>query len=309
MFILILLALTTASNVTGQPDPFAVGNCGITRSAVTLARSDGTKGLEIPRDSFVKILKREKDQVEVALIPRLLWGCTYQNGVFAGWVRRRDMSREYRASASNRHDSVQPTEPAPIFDRPGGDEIGQTRKNDNLMVVSRRPDGWILMTRELGPLAPKGEDWIQPKGLLATDALEPFALADPLGPAGGDESPFFRRKPGLAPDGGEIVEVLGKQFSSRKLCNGESFEPSTFVTALAQAPLAFLCGPSHDSGSGPSLVTVFSADGTPHSERARREQTDEQEAVRLVRKSLSRFAAAVHKGPTSHARSSDARAR
>jgi hypothetical protein len=63
------------------------------------------------------------------------------------------------------------------------------------------------------------------------------------------------------------------------------------VTTQARVPLAFYCGPSHDSDPGPALVTAFSADGTPHSERVRRDQRDE-EVVALVRKALAKVGAA-----------------
>jgi hypothetical protein len=243
----------------------------------------------MPAGSFVKILARRDEDVEVAWIPKLFRSCEYKNGVFAGWVRRRDMSREYPAAGTNRrYDSVQPVEPAPFFDRPEGREIGRSHRNDNLWVMRRRDDGWILVTTHVASFSPKTEDWVQPRGWVPIASLDSIGLADPRGDIASGISSVFRRL-GNSPDGGEMVESLGKRFSSRKLCNSDNFDPATFLTSIPGVPFVFYCGP--EFGPESALVTAISADGTARSRKVPRNSPDEV-VVDLVRKLLAKSAEA-----------------
>jgi hypothetical protein len=277
-----ILALATPVEGTTLGDPFSAGNCAVIRAEVVLDTAGHGEGQRLERGSFLKLLARKDDRVEVAWIPNLN-ACSYTSGVFAGWVRRSDMAREYPARAyGNKEAAVQPIDPAPIFDAPNGQSVGRTHRNDNLLVIERKSDGWLLVTSSHGHHSPKNVDWRQPRGWVSLDSLEPFVLADPTGPVPRGESAAFHLRPETAPDGGDMVEILGKQFSSRQLCNCDSFVPQTFLSRLADVPYAFVCGPVEDD-PGPILVTAFSSDGRPHTTRLKQRNVEDRTITTAVK--------------------------
>ncbi len=131
-FIVLIVAAVLASPITGAygEEPFAAGTCAITRQRAEFKDSNGqVTGPKLPAASYLKILSARPGLVEVTWIPSLIDGCNREAGVFAGWVRRRDMAREYNKAGRNPFDSVQPSAPAPIFDRPDGRAVGQAAMN------------------------------------------------------------------------------------------------------------------------------------------------------------------------------------
>src|SRR5262245_42232792 len=138
-----VVSTVAIAGLAGADEVFVPGNCAVTKTAARFEASNGNAAEELRSGEYLKILASQADRIEAAWIPSLVDGCEYANGVFAGWVRRSDMTRQYPAgSGGNEYASVQPAEPAPFFDRPDGSVIGTTRRNDNLWVVARRSDGW-----------------------------------------------------------------------------------------------------------------------------------------------------------------------